>query len=193
VPELSEDKTIEFELVVTEYGQQSSKRLVLELKNRGPKPRPIQKPIAVEVVKNDKQKSVIEIDATAVVELDENVEYQYYWRKVKGPEVNWIDRESKRLKVRLASETVQQMSRSLSQNNKADLVQMLGFELDLTTPTQGKRTYGLEVEVKQAETSGEVVNPPTSPSPSPTGGGGGGGGSLGWVSLSALLLLRRRR
>ncbi|NOI81435.1 peptidase [Vibrio tubiashii] len=193
VPELSEDKTIEFELVVTEDGQQSSKRLVLELKNRGPKPRPVQKPIAVEVVKNDKQKSVIEIDATAVVELDENVEYQYYWRKVKGPEVNWIDRESKRLKVRLASETVQQMSRSLSQNNKADLVQMLGFELDLTTPTQGKRTYGLEVEVKQAETSGEVVNPPTSPSPSPAGGGGGGGGSLGWVSLSALLLLRRRR
>lgn len=193
VPELSEDKTIEFELVVTEDGQQSSKRLVLELKNRGPKPRPIQKPIAVEVIKNDKQKSVIEIDATAVVELDENVEYQYYWRKVKGPEVNWIDRESKRLKVRLASETVQKMSRSLSQNNKADLVQMLGFELDLTTPTQGKRTYGLEVEVKQAETSGEVVNPPTSPSPSPTGGGGGGGGSLGWVSLSALLLLRRRR
>lgn|GEM_PF-2219388 len=191
VPELSEDQTVEFELVLTEGGQRSSQRFVLELKNKGPKARPVEKPIAVEVKGNDKENSVVKVDAAEIVELEENIKYQYYWRKVKGPDVVWLDRESRYLKVRLSKAQVQQMSRSLARNNTADVIQMLGFELDLTTPEQGMRTYGLEVAVTQTEASEGTETPPSTPEPSPAGDGGGGG-SLGWASLFALLLLRRR-
>ncbi|MEZ8099940.1 peptidase [Vibrio bivalvicida] len=192
VPELSQDQTVEFELVLSEGSQRSSQRFVLELKNKGPKARPVEKPIAVEVKGNDTENSVVKIDAAEIVELDKNIKYQYYWRKVKGPDVVWLDRESRYLKVSLSNVQVQQMSRSLARNSKADIIQMLGFELDLTTPEQGMRTYGLEVAVTQTDESEGTEAPPSTPTPSPTGDGGGGG-SIGWASLLALLLLRRRR
>lgn len=196
LPEVNKNGVIELELTVLEDGETSSQRFTIEVRNRGPKARPVTAPIHVEVDQTDEQTSLVTIDAASIVELEEDVDYQYFWRKTQGAEVTWVERESRYLKVRLAGSDAQRLRRA--QQDDASLVQLLGFELDLTTPEQGVRTYGVEVEVTQTAQSDDTDTPAQPKPPVITdtpvsSGGGGGGGSLGVGSLLALLLLRRRK
>lgn len=60
------------------------------------------------------------------------------------------------------------------------------FAVTVTDPSGASASQS--VTVTQSPVTSTVT-----PSTSDTGGGGGGGGSLGWLSLAALLLLRRQR